>query len=117
MASLGLAYLESDLDSDPEIVPESPPAMLSTESPPAEPINDPDTKSLPAILSPSPQPGLVFLPLPPIDQPYDDPDSAITVINTFAQRFGYAVLSRRSKRIRKGIKKTVRLCCDRWREP
>ncbi|KAJ5418020.1 uncharacterized protein N7487_001570 [Penicillium crustosum] len=41
MASLGLEYLESDPDSDPEIVPESPLATPITESrSPAAPITE-----------------------------------------------------------------------------
>ncbi|KAJ6142418.1 hypothetical protein N7471_001906 [Penicillium samsonianum] len=102
MASLSLDYLDSDLDSDPEVIPESPPALPSTLPSPeigTEPINLPSTE----------------IPLPPLDQSYATPEAGITAINDHGRVYGYAVISRRSKRTKKGVKKTIRLSCDRWR--
>lgn len=105
MASLGLAYLDSDLDSDPEIVPESPPAMPSTESLSPAILS---TESLPAM----PSLPTISMPLPPLDQLYNSSDEGIAAINLFARPYGYAVTTRRSKS-RRGVKKTVYLGCDR----
>lgn len=102
MASLSLDYLDSDLDSDPEVIPESPPALPSTLPSPeigTEPINLPSTE----------------IPLPLLDQSYATPEAGITAINDHGRVYGYAVISRRSKRTKKGVKKTIRLSCDRWR--
>lgn len=110
MASLGLEYLESDPDSDPEIVPESPLATPITESrSPAAPITE----------SPLAMPTLSFtFPLPPTDRTYHTPEEGVEAINSFARPHGYAVTTRRSKFTQKGkgIKKTVFLCCDRGRK-
>jgi hypothetical protein len=38
-------------------------------------------------------------------------------VNTFTRLYGYAVVSRRSKFIKKGVKKTFRLIYDRGRKP
>ncbi|OQE04572.1 hypothetical protein PENVUL_c032G00837 [Penicillium vulpinum] len=100
MASLGLEYLESDPDSDQEIVPESPPAMLSTETPSTE---TPSTETF-------------IFPLPPIDCTYNTAEEGKDAINDFARPHGYAVTSRRSKKTKKGVKKTVRLICDHGRK-
>ncbi|KAF4768969.1 hypothetical protein N7455_008541 [Penicillium solitum] len=66
MASLGLEYLESDQDSDPEIVPESLPAMLSTES------------LSPAMLSTESL--YPRMPLPPLSRRYSNPETT-TITN------------------------------------
>ena len=100
MASLGLAYLDSDPDSEPEIVPESPPALPSTESPPV----------LLSTESPA-------IPLPPLDQSYTTLKAAIAAIDDYGRAHGYTMVTRRSKRIKKGVKKTVRLYCDRYSTP
>ncbi|CAI7576573.1 unnamed protein product, partial [Penicillium glandicola] len=91
MASLGLTYLESDLDSDPEIVPESPPAVPSTQ---------PTTETF-------------TFPLPPLNQHFRTLEEGIEAVNTFARPYGYTVTSRRSKSTKKGVKKIIRLICDR----
>lgn len=106
MASLGLAYLDSDLDSEPEIVPESPPALPTTESPPTLP----STESPPTLFS-TESPAI---PLPPLDQSYTTLEAAIAAIDDHSRAHGYAMVSRRSKRTKKGVKKTVRLRCDRY---
>jgi hypothetical protein len=98
MASLGLAYLDSS-DSDCEIVPESPPGLPITESPsPALPSTE----------------LAVTLPLPPLDQQFETEEAGYTTLNNFARQYGYALVSTRSKRTKKGVKKTVRLRCDRY---
>lgn len=79
-----------DLESDTKVIPESPPT---------EPITEP----------------IPTIPLPLLDQTYDTPEAGITAINNHGRIHGYAVISRRSKRTKKGVKKTIRLCCDRWR--
>ncbi|OQE59258.1 hypothetical protein PENNAL_c0329G06460 [Penicillium nalgiovense] len=107
MASLGLSYLESS-DSDPEIVPESPPAMPSTQS-----HTQPITETLASETSTEP---LFTFPLPPLNQQYRTPEEGAEALNTFARPYGYAVTIRRSKYTKKGIKKSVYLCCDRGRE-
>ena len=55
------------------------------------------------------------MPPPPTDAQYDSLELAVTAINDFARKCGYAVSVLRSKRTKQGIKKTVRLCCDRGR--
>ncbi|KAJ6150050.1 hypothetical protein N7471_001249 [Penicillium samsonianum] len=100
MASLGLVYLESDPDSDPEIVPESPPAVPSTESfSPAMPSTE--------------SPVLYTMPLPPIGSEYSTPEEGLAAINDLGRTHGYAVSSIRTKFTKKGVKKTIRLRYDR----
>jgi hypothetical protein len=53
---------------------------------------------------------------PPKGTYYDDPDVGFAVVNAFARDHGYALTKRRSKRTKKGILKTIRLCCDRGRK-
>ncbi|KAJ6131685.1 hypothetical protein N7471_006900 [Penicillium samsonianum] len=101
MASLGLAYLDSDLDSDPEVVPESPPAVPSLQTEPLSQITMPSLPVEVGLLAipspPSPVPS-ISMPIPPLDQQFSSPEEGIAAINTFAR-----------------VKKTVRLCCDRGR--
>lgn len=52
---------------------------------------------------------------PPENQYYDTSELGIASINAFARGYGYAVSTRSSKTTKLGIKKTVRLCCDRGR--
>ncbi|KAJ5251596.1 hypothetical protein N7489_002006 [Penicillium chrysogenum] len=112
MASLGLAYLDSS-DSDPgsdcEIVPESPPALPISESLPTLPSTEIVPESPPALPS-TPQ-----MPLPPLSQQYDTPEDGINAINLLARPHGFAVSTLRSKTTKRGVRKTVRLYCDRGR--
>lgn len=105
IASLGLVYLDSDLDSDPEIVPESLPAILSTESLSPAILS---TESLPAI----PSFPTISIPLPPLDQLYNSSDEGIAAINLFVRLYSYIVITRRLKS-RRGVKKTIYLSCNR----
>ena len=102
MASLGLEYIEYLLssDSEPEIVPESPPAVPST-----NPELGPVTESTPSFT----------FPLPPLNRQYSTYEEAREAVNTFARPYGYAVISIRSKFTKKGVKKTVPLIYDRGR--
>lgn len=53
---------------------------------------------------------------PPEGTYYDTPELGISAVNTFARDHGYGLTTRRSKRTKKGVLKTIRLCCDRGRE-
>jgi hypothetical protein len=53
---------------------------------------------------------------PPEGIYYDTPELAIAALNAFAREHGYALTTRRSKRTKKGVLKTIRLCCDRGRK-
>ncbi|OQE42460.1 hypothetical protein PENNAL_c0047G07588, partial [Penicillium nalgiovense] len=64
MASLGLSYLDSS-DSDPEMVPESPPAIPSTQS-----YTQPITEPSPLPSTETPAEPLFTFPLPPLNQEY-----------------------------------------------
>ena len=102
MASLSFNYLDSDLDSDPKVIPKSLPALLST------------------LLSPEIGTELINLlsteiPLPPLDQLYTILEARITAINDYSRVCSYIVISRRLKRTKKGIKKTIRLSYNRQR--
>jgi hypothetical protein len=55
------------------------------------------------------------MPPPPENQLYDTAEIGIASINTFARDYGYAVSTRNSKHTKTGVRKTVRLCCDRGR--
>ncbi|KAF3005319.1 hypothetical protein E8E15_000107 [Penicillium rubens] len=114
MASLGLAYLDSS-DTDPisdcEIVPESPPALLSTNPTiPALLSTNPTVPALPSINPTEPR-----MPLPPANKQYNDPELALEEINDLIKDSGYTVTSRRTKITKRGVKKTVRICYDRGR--
>ncbi|KAJ5796864.1 uncharacterized protein N7518_005404 [Penicillium psychrosexuale] len=112
MASLGLAYLEdsdSESNTDPDINPDA-----QSNPPNAQP--DPDSLTQP--LPPSTQPTCaITMALPPTDRTYATSDEAKDAINDFARPHGYAVTIRRSKTTKRGVKKTVRLICDRGRRP
>jgi hypothetical protein len=104
MASLGLVYLDSS-DSDPssdyKIVPESPPGLLITESP------------SPALLSTETLSETFTFPIPPIGLEYSTLEEGLAAINTLGRIYRYTVLSIRTKFIKKGVKKTMRLRYDR----
>ena len=53
---------------------------------------------------------------PPEGTHYASPDLGIAAINAFARDHGYGLTTRRSKRTKTGVKKTIWLCCDRGRE-
>ncbi|KAJ5203611.1 uncharacterized protein N7498_004490 [Penicillium cinerascens] len=58
---------------------------------------------------------------PPMEAPpegtyYDTPELGIAAVNAFAQEHSYALTTRRSKRTKKGVLKTIRLSYDRGRE-
>ncbi|KAJ5264490.1 hypothetical protein N7505_007283 [Penicillium chrysogenum] len=55
------------------------------------------------------------MPLPPANKQYNDPELALEEINDLIKDSGYAVTSRRTKTTKRGVKKTVRICCDRGR--
>ena len=118
MASLGLAYLDSS-DSDPssdcEIVPESPPGLPITESPsPALPSTESPSPALPSTETLS---ETFTFPIPPIGSEYSTPEEGLAAINTLGRTHGYAVSSIRTKFTKKGVKKTIRLRCDRGHVP
>ncbi|OGE46879.1 hypothetical protein PENARI_c095G04295 [Penicillium arizonense] len=92
---------DSPSDSEPEAIPESPPALPSLHNAPPSLQNT--------------APSLYILPLPPLDTHYDTPEQGISAINAFGRAHGYAVAILRSKITKRGVKKTVRLCCDRSR--
>ena len=97
---------DSPSDSEPEAIPESPPTLPSLhDAPPSLQNTAPSLHNA--------MPNLYILPLPPLDQQYDTPEQGITAINAFARAHGYAVSILRSKATKKGVKKIVRLCCDR----
>ena len=53
---------------------------------------------------------------PPEGTHYDTPELGISAVNAFARDHGYGLTTRRSKRTKKGVLKTIWLCCDRGRE-
>ncbi|KAJ5457705.1 hypothetical protein N7475_009093 [Penicillium sp. IBT 31633x] len=95
MTSLQLDYLL--FDNEPEHVPKSPPKLQSPNTAPTEPVSN------------------FGMALPPLVKQYNTTEQAIIEISDFARGHGYAVSILRSKRTKKGGKKTVRLCCDRGR--
>ena len=106
---------DSPSDCEPEAIPESPPTLPSLHDAPPSLHDAPP--SLPTAIPESspPIPSLHTFPLPPLDPQYDTPEQGIAAINAFARQHGYAVSTLRSKLTKKGLKKTVRLCCDRGR--
>jgi hypothetical protein len=116
MASLGFAYLmdsesKSNAEREPKIILETQPDPDLPTQPlplPPQPIGSPE------VTVQSAQP-TITMPLPPLTDTYNSPEEGIAAINTFARNHGYAVSTLRSKTTKKGIKKTVRLCCDRGR--
>ncbi|KAJ5123185.1 hypothetical protein N7448_009282 [Penicillium atrosanguineum] len=53
---------------------------------------------------------------PPEGICYDTPELGIAAANAFARDHGYGLTTRCSKRTKKGILKTLRLCYDRGRQ-
>ncbi|OGE50743.1 hypothetical protein PENARI_c016G05909, partial [Penicillium arizonense] len=105
-----MASSQPDLpsDSEPEAIPESPPSLPSLhDAPPSLQNTAPSLQDPPLSLH--------TFPLPPLDTYYDTPEHGITTINALGRQYGYAVSILRSKRTKKGVMKTVRLCCDRGR--
>ncbi|KAJ5779803.1 hypothetical protein N7457_007523 [Penicillium paradoxum] len=123
MASLQLDYLLSD-DDEPEVIPEtqiSVPESRHTLPRPIGPTgpSEPPAAALTTAESTTAEPPatLIFMPLPALNQQYTDIKVAVRTINDFARTHGYAVSISRSKRTKRGVKKTVRLRCDRGRTP
>ncbi|KAI9043970.1 uncharacterized protein KD926_002349 [Aspergillus affinis] len=112
-----MAFSQPDSPSDfePDAIPESPPTIPSHQNTILSLYDAPS--SLPDAIPESSPPisSLYTFPLPPLDQQYDTPEQGITAINAFARPHSYAVSILRSKRTKKGVMKTVRLCCDRGR--
>ena len=112
---------DSPSDSEPEAIPESPPTLPSLHAPPSLQNTAPSLHDAPPSLPtaiPESSPLILSLhtfPLPPLDPQYDTPEQGIAAINAFGRAYGYAVAILRSKVTKKGVKKTVRLCCDRGR--
>ncbi|KAJ5135023.1 uncharacterized protein N7515_004301 [Penicillium bovifimosum] len=77
--------------------------------PATQPIPIPGPSLVP---QPDDTPAYTF-PLPPLDQHFNTAEEGRKAINTFAAPHGWAVTSIRSKATKKGVKKTIRLICDR----
>ncbi|KAJ5822445.1 hypothetical protein N7447_004785 [Penicillium robsamsonii] len=99
---------DSPSDSEHEAIPESPPMPPSLHHAP------PSLHHAPPSLHDAIPESYTF-PLPPLPQQYDTPEQGIVAINIFGRQHGYAVSTLRSKRTKKGVLKTVRLCYDRGR--
>ncbi|KAJ5555653.1 hypothetical protein N7535_008087 [Penicillium sp. DV-2018c] len=99
MTTSSLNYL-FDSDPEPDAIPEAQPAIQDppgqVESIPAEPIK---------------------MPLPPLDQQFQTDTEGYIALNNYARQHGYALVTSHSKRTKKGVKKTVRLRCDRYGPP
>ena len=78
-------------------------------------LTKPASSASPDRLNPPTISALPIMEPPPENQYYDTPELGIASINAFARGHGYAISTRSSKTTKLGIKKTVRLCCDRGR--